>query len=959
MHKSVFGVFAVALLLSFKVHALGLGDITLESGLNQPLRASIKLMSTEGMRPSEVVATLAGDNEFRRAGIERFFFLNSIRFQTVRSPSGGLEIQLRTRTSIKEPFVNFLVELNWPAGKLVREYTLLLDPPIFNTEQRAAPTQPARSDSRVTRRQPPRQVTSRNNQRNFRQPSSRRTVPARRSAPQQQRNTESSHRVGSSDTAWNIANRYKGGNSVYKTITAIYEANPDAFDGDINKIKRGATLRIPSESEIQRTSRGQVSVVRNQIESFSERRSRIDVGVEGALIPESSAKAEPRLELMTPDANELSEGGVGGTGERDQLRRRLGEAKEATESLRLENAELTDRLDALSEQVDKLQRLISLKDGELAALAAKIAEQDANEGADETIPGAEDQFAVEDEAVVDESESQAAVEETTPAARKRNEKSLLDSVLESNYLIYGGAALVLLLAVVWFLRKRMMEEEYDDELLGGDFDAEVTFSGDFSDFDETSLGNTAFTEAGSQTNTGTMGSDPVSEADVYITYGKYEEAEELLLDAVAQDEQATDVHLKLFECYAEAKWQDKYQAHAQQYQHMLDADPSFNHQVRHLYTESWPADSFTTALDNTALNDEIPSTDDIFASTEEFSGEEFNETALGNEFDTEDGFSADTNDDFDSDEAFNTNEGFDANDAFDTNDDFDTEDSFTADDSFGSDDDFGSDLDNNETEIDPFATQAMSSEDPFAETDAGDSETLDTLDFENEADDDSSSTMTFDPNSAFAITDSRLKIEEVTGSQFAVEDFGGMGDESSTDASTQMMESIDDDLGNIDDDLGDLDSIDDIGSELDAGLDFTLSDQTDAGSATEVMSETEILGGGLDSTMMMDTTSSGSDNTTMSFDADFGGFEGQGGDIDFDQDMVEQLGGDMDDSEDDVDLNDALGGDDINEASTKLDLARAYIDMGDSDGARDILEEVVTEGDTSQQDEARALLEKI
>ena len=116
-----------------RVGALGLGEIEADSSLNEPLNARIPLRSlaTDEERES-IQVNLASAEQFTRAGLERPFILTRIRFSVVDAPGGGAAIRLSTRDPVKEPFLNFLVELNWPQGRVVREFTLLLDPPVFD-----------------------------------------------------------------------------------------------------------------------------------------------------------------------------------------------------------------------------------------------------------------------------------------------------------------------------------------------------------------------------------------------------------------------------------------------------------------------------------------------------------------------------------------------------------------------------------------------------------------------------------------------------------------------------------------------------------------------------------------------------------------------------------------------------------------------------------------------------------
>ena len=129
-----FVVGSASLVAASVAHALGLGDIRPGSGLNQPLNAEIQLVALRGVAPEEIRATIASADEFDRAGIERVYALNDLKMVVQGTADGEAVIKLRTNDAVREPFLNFIVELNWPNGRLLREYTLLLDPPVFADE---------------------------------------------------------------------------------------------------------------------------------------------------------------------------------------------------------------------------------------------------------------------------------------------------------------------------------------------------------------------------------------------------------------------------------------------------------------------------------------------------------------------------------------------------------------------------------------------------------------------------------------------------------------------------------------------------------------------------------------------------------------------------------------------------------------------------------------------------------
>src|SRR5450830_680822 len=121
-------VLAGGLLYSVMAPAMGLGDITLHSALNQPLNAEIALIEPGDLADGELSVSLATPEEFARAGVERVFFLNDLRFTPVLRGNSSV-IQVQTNKPVSEPFLNFLVQVNRPNGRLLREYTVLLDPP--------------------------------------------------------------------------------------------------------------------------------------------------------------------------------------------------------------------------------------------------------------------------------------------------------------------------------------------------------------------------------------------------------------------------------------------------------------------------------------------------------------------------------------------------------------------------------------------------------------------------------------------------------------------------------------------------------------------------------------------------------------------------------------------------------------------------------------------------------------
>ena len=147
---------------SANAFSLGLGEIELDSALNEDLRATIDLLDAGELGPAEIVVSLASTEDFERVGVERFFFLTDLEFTVTEGDNGQSVVSVKSSRPITEPYLNFIVEVLWPNGKLLKEYTLLLDPPTFSQAAAPAVSAPVESSrnpassGRVQRQQPAR-----------------------------------------------------------------------------------------------------------------------------------------------------------------------------------------------------------------------------------------------------------------------------------------------------------------------------------------------------------------------------------------------------------------------------------------------------------------------------------------------------------------------------------------------------------------------------------------------------------------------------------------------------------------------------------------------------------------------------------------------------------------------------------------------------------------------------------
>ena len=400
-------------LLSQTAMGLGLGTLKQSSGLNEPFNARIGILSATAEDLDTILVRLADGEQFERAGIDRGGVLLQLRFKVVEAGSGEDYIQISSREPIREPFLNFLLELNWAKGRMVREYTVLLDPPLYDPVRRQAATTQATTAPAPT---PPPPITEPVMQKPE-------PLPAEPAAPvvitepleepadvpapapiSQYEDNSLLNPVQANDTLWSIAsaNVPDGSVSVQQMMLALLRANPEAFgENNINILKRGAILRLPDSDEIASVSRSDaIAEVQRQHQLWNNYR---DVAIEDVpevaqelpvveespapmvdepqVAEESTVEPEPmadedsvmeetpveepsgRLELVAPDSDDDEIGaGAGADGMSDVTL-----AQEELDAQVQENTELQARIAEANEIIDLMSRQVDIKDDELAA----------------------------------------------------------------------------------------------------------------------------------------------------------------------------------------------------------------------------------------------------------------------------------------------------------------------------------------------------------------------------------------------------------------------------------------------------------------------------------------------------------------------------------------------------------------------------------------------------------------
>jgi len=421
--RTLLVITAMCFIFSSSVYALGLGGIKLKSTLGQTLDADIELLNISERELSEVSIQLASTAVYERMGIERSIQLEQLKFRVFKSDDGKNFIHVTTPLTVTEPFLNFLVEINWSSGRLLREFTVLLDPPVFLDEEGGATVSTASTAESTVNSTPSRSsaptdsaghdasvamVSADASGKVIDEKISRilsgetaTTQNAVSSTPSASlKSSQFQVQVQQNDILWRIADKMRPEDiSVEQMMLALQHENPQAFFGDnVSMLKAGAVLRITDVSALNDVSVAQaIMEIAKQNQAWlsfrKERQARNAVAAESAnLAPmgsnsgDSSAASrgvladagvanEPLLKLVAPvDKNSKSQSESSNAAleaaedKANELNIELVMVNEQLEVTKRENEELVSRLSSLEEQMSAMQSLVQLKDAELAKL---------------------------------------------------------------------------------------------------------------------------------------------------------------------------------------------------------------------------------------------------------------------------------------------------------------------------------------------------------------------------------------------------------------------------------------------------------------------------------------------------------------------------------------------------------------------------------------------------------------
>lgn len=558
--------------------AVGFGGINVTSSLGQPLVAEIELVAVEPADKASLTARLATPDAFKGAGIDYPYALPKMKFSVETRANGEFYIKATSAQPVNEPFVSLLIELSWSSGRLLREYTFLLDPPGFVAEQPAVaavkPIEPvvvapviasAPAETPAPQAEPMPLMASAPVAAEAPQAIAAASAPvaaeetkaaepaATVAAPAKEEKTEPAAvkseepiTVKRGDTLSKIANQTKASDvSLERMLVALYRKNAGAFDGsNMNRLRTGKILHLPQEEELSKLQQSEaVKEVRAQVADWNAYRQQLAAATAPAA--EQHAKQEVSGKISTsvvdkaPVAQEsakevlkLSKGDAPG----DQTAAG-GKAKSAKEKANAKEEEAVAKAKALKEaeqrtallekNIKDMQRLVELKNQ-----AAAKAAQDA---ASAVAPA-----------------SAVAVAKPKPVAPKvvAPPPSLLDDILENPIYLGGGAAVLLGLGGLVFMRTRKQKPD-SKQVFAESGDATGRIAAPVAPSPETGDFTNQFANEMPAASADEV--DPIGEAEMFLNFGRDVQAEEVLKDALSKDPSNNPVKLKLLSIYANRK----------------------------------------------------------------------------------------------------------------------------------------------------------------------------------------------------------------------------------------------------------------------------------------------------------------------------------------------------------------------------------------------------------------------
>lgn len=597
MRKSKIKQISLAVCMAFMPiigYTAGLGKLNVNSGLGEPLKAEVELLSVTPEELSTLTAAIASEEAYNVQGIARLGIHSNIRVDVAKSDLGAPVLRIRSNTPINDPYLDMLIQVDWASGRLLREYTVLLDPPEYKQATNAAsdfspvvrPNVSAASTSSVS--SAPKSLAG-NAKRS--QKKSVRAAPPEDASQKEAGVGELTTKRG--DTLAAIAQKMQvEGVSLDQMLVGLFENNKSAFaNSNMNQLKVGQIIKAPSVETLTAIDTKQAKqALKVHASNWNAYRNSLAGNVKTAAASEENepkqsasgkiASAEDKSATIKPGVQDVVKLSAGDKSAVNSQKSGAAEAEAKVAALQeeataRENAlkESLSRAAALEKQIEDMQKLLALKNQTMTELQKNA----------ETTPApvAEKPVAVEPVAKVEptkELPAKPVVKAPPPVVSPAPEPSFFEGLIDGlDIKLLGGTSALVVLGAGWlFLRNKRRRELDSFErgiLTSGGLRANTVFgntTGNSSTSDTSFLTDFAQSADGSMIDTNDV--DPIAEAEVYMAYGRDAQAEEILKDAIVKEPKRYELHLKLLEMYAGRKDVSAFEAVAGELYTTLGAD---------------------------------------------------------------------------------------------------------------------------------------------------------------------------------------------------------------------------------------------------------------------------------------------------------------------------------------------------------------------------------------------------
>jgi pilus assembly protein FimV len=572
--------------------ALSLGRISVQSALGEPLRAEIDVPNISAEEAASLKATVAAPAAFVAAGLEYNAAMSELQATLTRRADGRAYLKLSTTRPINDPFVDMILEASWSSGRIVRDFTMLFDPPSLKQAATVAPTLPQTSSVPATpvapvpvkppvvAPAPVEPVARLSSGSKSATPAAQKPMPPA-AMPKAERAPGQQITVKPGDSASKIAINNKAGDvSLDQMLVALLRANPDAFTkGNLNRLRAGAVLDLPSADQAKSISAAEAAqTVFAQSKDFNEFRRNLAASAPKAAVEAPNRKATGSVEAKVEDKKPASTAADKLTLSKGALKSKADEeAKVAKERA---DADAKARAAELAKNIEDLKKLSSASGAAPAGAASQAVPALAVPASKPTASEPALPASAAANAPVAKPAASAPAKPASPPPAPAAEPGLIDQLMEDPTLPLAGGGLVALLggfALYRRLKKKKQEPHVDSSFLESRLQPDSFFG--TSGGQQVDTAQDAATSGGSSSmgfSNSQMSSpddvDPVAEADVYLAYGRDMQAEEILKSALAASPERLAIHTKLLEIYAKRRDTASFQTGANNVFKLVGAD---------------------------------------------------------------------------------------------------------------------------------------------------------------------------------------------------------------------------------------------------------------------------------------------------------------------------------------------------------------------------------------------------